>query len=330
MTTTTAAAEAAAAAQMTTTIDASMYVSKQILCSANPEYEISTLRVQAPTIYADSQRRPRRSPVLPRLPSFVGYFSALVGFIATCTPISHTLCSSGGPMIRKKLLILILAIAAFALGLVASLRSETTGSGFDSKLSGEFLAGFGGDAKSLDSAMKHADEALAGNSKDADAMVWHGAGVFFRAGQAFQAGDMETGMDLYRKGLAEMGNAVDLEPDNIGVRALRGGLLLQATLHMEGNPETGQLVELALSDYEHLYGLQKSHLDSLPTHGRGELLFGIADANHRLGNDAKAKEWFQRVSSEVKGSSYQTRADIFLKTGSLTVEQSTCGGCHNP
>ena len=233
-------------------------------------------------------------------------------------------------MIRKKLLILILAVAAFALGLVASLRSETTGSGFESKLSGEFLAGFAGDAKSLDSGMKRAEEALTANSKDADAMAWHGVGVFFRAGQAFQAGDMETGMDLYRKGLAEMDKAVQLEPDNTGVRSLRGGFLLQATLHMEGNPETGQLLELGLSDYEHLYALQKSSLASLPVHGRGELLFGIADANRRMGNDAKAKEWFQRVSSEVKDSSYQKRADIFLQTGSLTVEQSTCGGCHTP
>jgi tetratricopeptide (TPR) repeat protein len=231
-------------------------------------------------------------------------------------------------MIRKKLLILILAVAAFALGLVASLKSETPGSGFDSKLRDEFFAGFAGDSKSLDSAMKRAEDALAANSKDADAMVWHGTGVFFKAGQAFQGGDMETGMDLYRKGLSEMDKAVQVEPDNIGVRSLRGGMLLQATLHMEGNPETGQLVELALSDYEHLYQLQQSGLEKLSTHARGELLFGIADSNHRLGKDAKAKEWFQRISAEMKGSSYQKRADIFLQTGSLTVEQSTCEGCH--
>ncbi len=232
-------------------------------------------------------------------------------------------------MIRKKLLILILALAAFGLGLVATLRSETPGSGFASKLAPQFFAGFSGDAEALDNALKTAGDAIAANPEDADATVWHGAGLFFQCGQAFRGGDMETGMDLYRRALAEMDKAVELEPDNIGVRSLRGGFLLQATPHMEGNPNTGQLVELALSDYEHIYQLQKSSLDKLSTHGRGELLFGIANANHQLGRDAKAKEWFQRISDEMKDTFYQKRADIFLKTGSLTAEQSACEGCHS-
>jgi len=235
-------------------------------------------------------------------------------------------------MARKRLLMLILAIAAFALGLVASLRSEspTNGSGFNSELRDLYFAAFNGDTKAMETANKRAAERLAANPKDADAIVWHGAGAFFSCGQAFQAGDMETGMDLYRKGLDEMARAVELDPGNAGVRGVRGAILMQATLHMEGNPETGQLIETALSDYERLYDEQKSTLDKLDTHSRGELLFGIADGNRRLGNTEKAREWFKRIASEMKGTPYQTRADTYLQTGTLSVEESSCQGCHTP
>ncbi len=235
-------------------------------------------------------------------------------------------------MSRKKLLIVIVALAAFAVGLVASLRSETPAppSGFKSELSGLYVAAMGGDAGSMQAANKRAAERLAANPKDADAMVWHGAGVLFSCGQAFQAGDMETGMDLYRKGLDEMARAVELEPDNTGVRSVRGAILMQATLHMEGNPETGELVGTALSDYQRIYDAQKDSLDKLDSHSRGELLFGLADGNRRAGSEAKAREWFQRVSSEMKGTPYQTRAETYLKTGTLSTEEATCQGCHNP
>jgi hypothetical protein len=227
---------------------------------------------------------------------------------------------------------LILAIAAFALGLVASLRSETpeNRSGFNSELRDLYFAAFNGDSKAMESANTRAGERLAANPKDADAMVWHGVGVFFSAGHAFQTGDMETGMDLYRKGLDEMARAVELDPDSAGVRGVRGAILMQATLHMEGNPETGQLIETALSDYERLYETQKSSLDKMDTHARGELLFGLADGNRRIGNEAKAREWFKRIASEMKGTTYQKRADTYLRTGTLSVEESSCQGCHTP
>jgi hypothetical protein len=234
-------------------------------------------------------------------------------------------------MVRKRLLIILIAIAAFALGLVASLRSEDTkGTGFNSELRDLYFAAFTGGAAAMETANKRAGERLAANPKDADAMVWHGVGVFFSAGQAFQKGDMEAGMDLYRKGLDEMARAVELEPDNNGVRSVRGGILMQATLHMEGNPETGQLIDTALSDYEHVYEAQKSSLDKLGTHARGELLFGLADGNRRAGNTEKAREWFKRVSAEMKDTPYQKRADTYLQTGNLSVEESACQGCHTP
>ncbi len=235
-------------------------------------------------------------------------------------------------MARKRLLVVIGAIAAFALGLIASLRSETAGTafGFRSELRDPYFAAFNGDTRAMETANKRAGERLAANPKDADALVWHGAGVFFTAGKAFQTGDMNTGMDLYRKGLDEMARAVELEPENAGVRSVRGAILMQATLHMEGNPETGQLVQTALSDYERIYDLQESTLDKLDEHSRGELLFGVADGNRRLGNEETAREWFRRVASEMKGTPYQKRAEKFLQTGSLSTEEASCQGCHTP
>jgi hypothetical protein len=235
-------------------------------------------------------------------------------------------------MIRKRLLILILAIAAFALGMVASLRSEnpSAGAGFNSELRDDYFKGFAGDSKALERADKRALDRLTANPKDTDALVWHGAGTLVRCGQAFQNGDMETGMDLYRKSLDEMARAVELEPESADVHAVRGAILMQATLHMEGNPETGQLVDTALSDYEQVYKARKAAFGNLSDHARGELMFGLADGNRRAGNEAKAREWFKRISDDLKGTPYQKRADSYLANGSLTLAESACQGCHTP
>jgi hypothetical protein len=55
---------------------------------------------------------------------------------------------------------------------------------FDLKVREDFFAGFGGDAARLTKAMKDCESELAAHPKNAEAMVWHGAGTFFLSGQA--------------------------------------------------------------------------------------------------------------------------------------------------
>jgi hypothetical protein len=57
---------------------------------------------------------------------------------------------------------------------------------FDFKVRNYFFAGFAGDAASLEKGMKICEDSLAADPKNAQALVWHGAGLFYESGQAFQ------------------------------------------------------------------------------------------------------------------------------------------------
>jgi hypothetical protein len=233
-------------------------------------------------------------------------------------------------MRRRKLTIAVAGALAFVFGFLMSLRGAPAADRFDYRVRNDFFSGFGGDAEALDRGMKMCEQALSADPKNAEALVWHGSGLYFQGGMAFQSGDPQKGMELVNKGVEEMDRAVTLQPAQAGVRIPRGAVLLQSTLFMPENPMKRSLIEKGLADYETVLEMQKDRLDTLGTHPRGELLFGIAGANSRLGNEAKAQAIFERISKELDGTNYQKRADIWLKTRTLTPLQERCVGCHTP
>src|SRR5260370_39521724 len=100
--------------------------------------------------------------------------------------------------------------------------------------------------------MKMCEDALAENPKNAEAMVWHGAGLYVQAGKAFQGGDQQKGMELYQRGMKELDEAVALAPDNIGGRMPRGAVLFTGSRFVP--PEMAEaLIERAVSHYEKAY-----------------------------------------------------------------------------
>jgi len=198
---------------------------------------------------------------------------------------------------------------------------------FDHKVRNDFFAGFTGNQAALERGMKACEEILADNPKHPEALVWHGAGLFFFSGQAFQKGDFAKGQDLWVRGLKEMDDAVALAPDSIGVRAPRGASLLQASLGVPPD-RAPELLKRGVEDYEKMFEIQKDSLAKMGEHPRGELLFGLAQGWYRYGNQEKARQYFERVVKEVPGSEYEKRAKIWLETGKLARNQMTCVGCH--
>jgi tetratricopeptide (TPR) repeat protein len=229
---------------------------------------------------------------------------------------------------RKKVLVLLAGLTAFGVGFLSTLRSAPADERFDFKVRDDFFAGFNGDQQALARGMKACENALAENPKNAEALVWHGGGLYYQGGQAFQAGDSDTGNGLVQRGLAEMGRAVALEPENLAVRIPRGSILLHSTLFMPEGDYRRPLIEQGLADYQKTLDLQQDHFAVLGVHSRGELLSGIANAHWRLGNTADAEKTFRRISSELKGTVYQTRADKWLSRKTLDVSDMTCAGCH--
>jgi tetratricopeptide (TPR) repeat protein len=199
---------------------------------------------------------------------------------------------------------------------------------FDLKVRTFFFAGFAGDTASLEKGMKMCEDAIAENPKNAEALVWHGSGLYYQSGQAFRGGDMQKGMELFQRGLKEMDGAVALSPDAIGVRIPRGAVLLTGSRQMANAEMARPLIEKGVEDYEHAYQIQGPDLSRLATHPRGELMIGLADGYSRLGNGEKAQQWFERIQKELPGTPYAKSASTWLETKTLTPAQSGCLGCH--
>jgi len=198
---------------------------------------------------------------------------------------------------------------------------------FDFLVRDDFFAGLAGDQERFNKAMKVCEEALAKNSKHAEAMVWHGAGVFTQAGLAFQKGDMRKGGELWGKGLDEMNAAVALAPDNVGVVIPRAAVLLEASKHTPMPAMARDLLETAVKDYEKVLQLQQSYFDSLSAHARGELLLALGSGWHRLGDQNKAELYFKRLAKVGVGTPYAEKAKFWMEKKSLPQNQS-CSGCH--
>lgn len=199
---------------------------------------------------------------------------------------------------------------------------------FDMAVRADFFAGFGGDAARLAHGMEFCERTLADNPKHAEAMVWHGSGLTFQAGMAFQKGDMKTGGELWGRGQAEMDAAVALEPENVAVLIPRGALLLQATQTMNAEMRR-PLLEKALGDYEKVLAIQAPIFASLGDHPKGELLFGMAEGYSRLGNGEKARMYFDRLITDAPSSGQSPKARTWLATGTLPKSDGLgCVGCH--
>jgi tetratricopeptide (TPR) repeat protein len=177
--------------------------------------------------------------------------------------------------------------------------------------------------------MKVCEDTLAKSPNHAEALVWHGGGLVFIAGRAFQRGDFRKGAELWDRGLQEMDRAIELEPGNVGVLIPRGATLLEASRFVPDKAAQRELLEKGVGDYERVLDLQKAYFGKLSGHARGELLYGLAEGCLRLGNTEKARAYFQRIVSECKDSGRQPQAATWLDKGKLTgTDAMSCTGCH--
>jgi len=199
---------------------------------------------------------------------------------------------------------------------------------FDYLVRADFFAGAAGDEARLQQVVDVCERALAENPRHAEALVWHGATLIVRAGRAFQTGDRAAAMPLFDRGVKEMTEAVGISPDNPGVLIPRGAVLFEATRSMPAEAAR-PLVQSAVANYERALELQAPIFAALGDHAKGELLFGLADGWARLGDSAKARQYFERLIADAPASGEAPRAREWLATG--VVPKSTgagCVGCH--
>lgn len=198
---------------------------------------------------------------------------------------------------------------------------------FDYKVRNYFFAGLAGDTASLDKGMKICEDILARDPKQPEALVWHGTGLVSESRTALQNGDEKRGADLWQRGLDEMDQAEALAPNDLGVRIVRGAVLLIASQYLPVEA-AHPLIEKGLSDYEKAYSIQGPDLSPLGTHKGGELMIGIADAYARLGQPDQAQKWFERIQKDLPGTPYASSASTWLETKQLAPRQAGCLTCH--
>ncbi len=198
---------------------------------------------------------------------------------------------------------------------------------FDFQVRNYFFAGLAGDRASLDKGMKICENILASDPKQPEALVWHGTGLVTESRQAFEKGDQKTGGELWQRGLDEMDQAAELAPNDLGVRIVRGAVLLVASQYLP--QETARpLIEKGVSDYEKAYSVQGPDLSQLGTHKSGELMIGLADGYARLGQTDKAEQWFERIQKDLPETPYAKSATTWLLTKNLAPRDAGCLSCH--
>jgi len=200
---------------------------------------------------------------------------------------------------------------------------------FDDLVRADFFAGMAGDQARFERAMQLCETTLAKNPEHAEAMVWHGSGLLFRSGQIAQKKDFEQSGILFQNGLDEMDRAVALAPDNPSVLLPQGATLLSVSAAAPLPPELSKrLLQKGVQDFEKVLKLQAPYFATLPLHARGELLSGLADGWHRLGDENKSREYYQRIVKECAGSPYASNSEMWLKNELPANWHPTCQGCH--
>jgi hypothetical protein len=92
------------------------------------------------------------------------------------------------------------------------------------------------------------------------------------------------------------------------------------------------LLETAVADFNKVLQIrEREHtLAERSVHQRGELLTSLADGWDRLGDKEKARGYFERITKDLKGTVYETRANAWLqsKPEAKAADFFACTGCH--
>lgn len=163
----------------------------------------------------------------------------------------------------------------------------------------DFIAGFNGDAEAMQRAMTAAKRRLAERPDSPVLMAWLGAATAFSSGEAFQRGDAAEGIRRWTSGNSQMNQAVELAPDNPGVRLIRGKSLLESTYYDPNPQSVAASLSTATSDLEHALAIVETDPDVKARQSTRADLYGwLAQAYHRAGRKDDA-ERMAKIAREL-------------------------------
>ena len=219
-------------------------------------------------------------------------------------------------------LVALLAALVFALPVGAQEPER-----FDEKVRELFFAGFAGNQDALQRGMAMCEETLADDPDHPGALVWQASGWFYESSFLFAQGDMEAGMALYNKSVAQFDRAVALAPNSLQTLIPRAAVYLSTAPYVSHAPTRIGLLETVVGDYTKVLKIRAPVFDSLTVHSRGELLGALAEALWLLERRDESKVYLNRILAELPESPYALMAQRQLDNPEERA-QLTCLGCH--
>jgi tetratricopeptide (TPR) repeat protein len=214
-------------------------------------------------------------------------------------------------------------IVIIVLGIATSVAQER----FDYQVRDDMFRAFGGNEAAFKNAMSIIDQTLSEDPDHAEALVWRGAGRYWKAGQAFAIGDVTGARDLATLAIADMDRAVALQPRAIGVLVPRASVLLPAARNQRDPARARDLAARAATDFETVLAIRQPAFASLPQHNRGEYLSGLAESWALAGDQDKAEGYLRRILAELGGTPYAQRAAAKLANWDDR-QPLNCQTCH--
>jgi tetratricopeptide (TPR) repeat protein len=216
----------------------------------------------------------------------------------------------------------IAALAAVGIA-AASLAQER----FDYQVRDDMFRAFGGNEAAFKNAMSIIDAKLREDPDHAEALVWRGAGRYWKAGQTFGAGDTANARVLADAAMADMDRAIALQPSNIAVLIPRATVLLVAARYQRDPERIRNLATRVAVDFETALAIRQPVFDQLGQHNRGEYLSGLAESWALAGSRDKAENYLRRILVELSNSPYAERAAAKLADWSDR-RPLNCQTCH--
>ena len=219
---------------------------------------------------------------------------------------------------------LIALLAALVLAFPAGAQEPER---FDEKVRELFFAGFAGNQDALQRGMAMCEETLAADPDHPGALVWQASGWFYESSFVFAQGDMEAGMALYNKSVAQFDRAVSLAPDSLQTLIPRAAVYLSTAPYVSHAPTRIWLLETVVGDYTKVLKIRAPVFDSLTVHSRGELLGALAEALWLLERRDEAQIYLNRIITELPETPYALMAERQIDKPEERA-QLTCLGCH--
>jgi hypothetical protein len=181
----------------------------------------------------------------------------------------------------------------------------------------DFIAGFNGDTEAMNRAMKATDDLLAKDPNNVEALAWNASGKGAMCGAAFGSGDFKKGMQLWTESKQGLNRSVELAPENVTIRIVRGKTMLESSLHDPMPMSSREAAATAVNDLETAVKLMGEEFEKEQGGFRKEMYAWLYQAASKAGDKEKAEK-YKKLAGEKAGEA----ADRLNQSAENTVIES--------